>query len=558
MVSLLEIDSCVYDILKDVQSEGLWPSHILVVEVLLKRFSVFNLSQLHPTPIPLLSLLFEIEVKLDLFLTVYAASSRSICTLFDCEVDVVNMLKSFSLPPLIRPTQTNTPTAKCDCNEIMVDDDRQTGDLPPICKSSDESFESFGLGPLDRHPKVMKLFNLYSEPCFKENRLSTVDVLIALIEYRQTITAESRRTSHHDHPPPSHSAGSPNSLFPDADLHQFSSYLTKTKNLKSLASAGVVFSHRSNGRAELLMLRYIEASRESALVNLAKQQLELLGDRKYFNNEHLLKKAISGCGNSSESHQGADDARRLEFELFTASRRGRNSPQQSYKNPSKSTIEPFEAYLTNRVSKEERQQDRGDVDFWSSASYCRPDVQSSDSDVASYGPADLAGLSVLMPWVVHSRVQGAMPPPSGYEGRLSDVLREVGRWGEALVYNFIQTKHPTADVVWVNKDGETRSPYDIVVTLPKDVVATDGTNSSTGSTAGPSTIYIEVKTSRFPDLNVFDLSMCEWEFATCDPYINYHIYRVYNAGDPSRVHMARVVDIKRAIQAGTVRLCLAI
>ena len=72
------------------------------------------------------------------------------------------------------------------------------------------------------------------------------------------------------------------------------------------------------------------------------------------------------------------------------------------------------------------------------------------------------------------------------------------------------------------------------------------------------TTYVEVKTTRFEDLNTFEISLWEWQFATANPKVRYHIYRVFNAGDRYKVRIVVVEDILELITARKVRLCLNI
>jgi hypothetical protein len=98
-----------------------------------------------------------------------------------------------------------------------------------------------------------------------------------------------------------------------------------------------------------------------------------------------------------------------------------------------------------------------------------------------------------------------------------------------------------------------------------------------------------VKTSRFPDLNVFELSLWEWEFANAQPrvwytsycmqlfyhlqihtyihtyiliklhiQVNYHIYRVFNASDPANCRVTILRDVPRLVRERRIKLCLAV
>ena len=75
------------------------------------------------------------------------------------------------------------------------------------------------------------------------------------------------------------------------------------------------------------------------------------------------------------------------------------------------------------------------------------------------------------------------------------------------------------------------------------------------------THFIEVKTTATTDLNVFEISPWEWEFATkavANRRINYHIYRVFGAGDSGSVRVTVVDDLNRALEERRCKLCLAV
>eukprot|EP00041_Stephanoeca_diplocostata_P016699 m.329947 g.329947 ORF g.329947 m.329947 type:complete len:881 (-) comp20454_c0_seq2:450-3092(-) len=120
----------------------------------------------------------------------------------------------------------------------------------------------------------------------------------------------------------------------------------------------------------------------------------------------------------------------------------------------------------------------------------------------------------------------------------------IGRWGEALVYQFLQSYATDCVVSWVNETAETKAPYDITVT------------SRSGEWS--STRFIEVKTTRHANHNVFDLSPFEYNFATKSPPVNYDVYRVYNAGSVEGPRISIVENLARQVTEGSVRLCLAV
>jgi hypothetical protein len=155
--------------------------------------------------------------------------------------------------------------------------------------------------------------------------------------------------------------------------------------------------------------------------------------------------------------------------------------------------------------------------------------------------------------------------------------RAVGRWGEAFVYQLLLQKFPPesgAEINWLNEHEETRAAYDLQITFPGIPVskASNNSSSSSSSTSGHwgephrssrkrETIFVEVKTTSSDHSNTFDLSLQEWEFATravSSSLVNYHIYRVFSAGNSNRVRVHVVEDVLASIEAKQVRLCLTV
>ena len=124
-------------------------------------------------------------------------------------------------------------------------------------------------------------------------------------------------------------------------------------------------------------------------------------------------------------------------------------------------------------------------------------------------------------------------------------VRAVGRWGEALVYNYLLSTRPGWTVTWLNEREESTSFYDIRLESP---VSEPG---------GRRTIFVEVKTTRSRDKNVFEMSPNEWSFAS-RPGMDYRVYRVFAAGDKDNVRLTVVRDPFRSVNERDVALCLAI
>ena len=156
--------------------------------------------------------------------------------------------------------------------------------------------------------------------------------------------------------------------------------------------------------------------------------------------------------------------------------------------------------------------------------------------------------------------------------------RAAGRWGEALVFQYLlATAAPGSKVNWLNLTEESRACYDFIVTAPvrshhaqlvasrthynqesDNNTSTSMNHTTAGSGGRESTEYIEVKSTRFADRNVFEISPNEWQFAAADSRVPYHVYRVFSAGDPQRVRLVIIEDIYRKVTEGRLKLCMAV
>jgi hypothetical protein len=118
--------------------------------------------------------------------------------------------------------------------------------------------------------------------------------------------------------------------------------------------------------------------------------------------------------------------------------------------------------------------------------------------------------------------------------------RAIGRWGEQLVFGMLQKEHPHDTVVWVNEEGETGTPYDVVIS--------DAT--------GKSRHFVEVKTTRTTTKRLFEMSSREWIFAY-EHRGSYSIYRVFGAFQ-SNVSVVRITNPWEMWKDGSISMCISI
>eukprot|EP00434_Breviolum_minutum_P030000 symbB.v1.2.026528.t1/scaffold2658.1/size73733/1 len=148
------------------------------------------------------------------------------------------------------------------------------------------------------------------------------------------------------------------------------------------------------------------------------------------------------------------------------------------------------------------------------------------------------------------------PLPS--ENMLPKEEREkVGRWGEQFVYHYLKQKLESEDagkrVLWVNEIEETGFQYDLRI---EDVC-----KSYFGDLLGPDRVlrvdaYVEVKTSRAKDKQLFEMSYREWIFAQKEGG-KYLIFRVSNAGQED-VELCSITNPFRQWKEMNLGLCLSL
>jgi hypothetical protein len=198
---------------------------------------------------------------------------------------------------------------------------------------------------------------------------------------------------------------------------------------------------------------------------------------------------------------------------------------------------------------------------------------SATGDIYSVENAELQALLPFVPRPTLGPEQGGTGTGAGMDSR------EAGRWGEALVYQYLLAHSARgSNVQWLNQVEESRAAYDFIVTGPgvsaeenaiisasilhhasADHTTERGLATSAGSNVSRvRTEYIEVKTTRFADRNVFEISPNEWQFAAADRRVPYHVYRVFGAGDPGKVRLLVVRDVYSRVVEGTVKLCMAV
>ena len=116
---------------------------------------------------------------------------------------------------------------------------------------------------------------------------------------------------------------------------------------------------------------------------------------------------------------------------------------------------------------------------------------------------------------------------------------EIGRWGEECVYVLLRNIEKESQVIWVNESGESMLPYDIIIK------------------AQDTEIFIEVKTTSTSEKKVLEMSSQEIKYAF-EKQESYHLYRVYNAGNPNNCRVARLRNLASSLDSKAVSLFILI
>lgn len=141
----------------------------------------------------------------------------------------------------------------------------------------------------------------------------------------------------------------------------------------------------------------------------------------------------------------------------------------------------------------------------------------------------------------------------------SGSLYDIGHMGERFVYHYLQHLFPQKEthIQWLNAHEESKAGYDILLDTQKVQAGRNHLGYPITKLTQQS-IFIEVKTTRYVENNVFALSWWEWIFAMKEPRVHYHLYRVFAINSMEHMKIVVLKDLSGLIQQGRVKLCLAI
>lgn len=597
MVTLDQVTSNVAGIVAELTGvHHTWVTMESVVAVLLDRYNIASFDALavgSPFEVPILNLIHELNSKLSLYLDTYVATQTSQDSGFmcykDCEAGALSILRSFSLLPLSHILVSGR--ASCDKNELEIDSDLEPPELEPARKKRrihfPETMCEYGIGSLQMHPLVISVFGSLpiavsnSTPSF----LGRSDILTLLLEFQE--------------------AGGEIASSTNEMCFSASSFGDFVKSLRALTlrEAGVRLIVRPPqgsvrlGQEVTVMFRHVQAWHTSHMKEWKMRQLDIM-QKSAAEQKRVLHSLTSSSAAPvptvalPKGGLAADFCSACVTDLekgggyapsFAKTLSSVKKVLQSQKDLSEAAPQLLTEYLMLHVGSskyrrgkfevkklsEESEDNAADklVPLATPTSFRLLLAQDTGLDFSAGGKGADSGEQVVASYeskksmpnagpneIVNSRtLQGLCTNASwaATQGSASTAssldMREVGRWGEALVFQFLLMQHPRATVTWVNKDAESMACYDIKVEerIP-------------GASDRIKTTFVEVKSSRFDASNVFDISPNEWAFASGTPPIQYDVYRVYNAGRKDCVFLHIVRNLLNSVTEQRVRLCLAV
>lgn len=109
----------------------------------------------------------------------------------------------------------------------------------------------------------------------------------------------------------------------------------------------------------------------------------------------------------------------------------------------------------------------------------------------------------------------------------SEQQQITGRTGEEVAFQYLMKKYGAKQVKWVNEDGETGAPFDMTV------------ENDSGEQE-----FFEVKTTRSPDKDWFEVSAREWEFAQ----VHGDLYTVLRVILPSAEKSVQIIRFSNPVK----------
>lgn len=546
-----------------------------LVEILLNRYSVSNIQSLGFSSfieVPLLKYLYDINRTIHSFISTYHSTSSifsSIQSVADLDKELYSFLESFHFPTISSFQIQPRSIVSIDPNVINIDDDINDPIInDPDMITSDIQYDNvskFGLGAIQCHPLIIHHFQLSN---FNTTySVSSTDVLSLWAQYlsssNQLISSSSSSSSF------------------QFKVSSFISSVLDTYQVANLSDLGIRIA--GDFGPEYQAFSHVINAHHKRWVEFQKRELSQLQKTTYDTT------CISTATSSKRQKQGISEVSKplvIDDTIQNTTSIINSNQITSDQTESSSNVDecaPYEGRMFTQSQdtaiRIEIPSDDSNTDTVNlitvsttiSTSVLNTKSNSSNGLIEDENSHNLITIdSILLQPLAQSMAQyevliNKSDTHSTSNNHTIDKLKLIGRWGEALVYHHLVTAAAATTVTkcdgcpksstnnknivtveWMNQVAETKACYDLIVTRMDTI------------TGRAYRHYIEVKSTRYNDNNVFEISLREYEFAMGLPRVQYSIYRVFNAGDINKVRIVIIPDLYSFISQQKVKLCVAL
>lgn len=484
--------------------------------------------------------LFDICQKIDAFLRSYL-TLNPIVTLLDLDADLSTCLRSYCMPSLAE--------LRHNPEEISLDAEGDEAKCPQL----EKGFESFGLGPILLHPHVLPIFRKSSS-----RAITASSVISCLSKFGGAAERFEQHLAQQHNVQDIHSEL--NVSIDAAGLKIYTGIMLQAQEASTKRLAEAVEGREKCSCEEASTRTVIKLKSRRLKIPSRNKTVALMLDKCRF----MLSSAYSPSftklkGVVRQLELKSEQVLDVVTEYLMLHMGSRKYRQAQYE----AEIETPSGRVVHELSKDTREEP---------GKSCKRKKPAVSAPVQPEAPAQGVRQEYAMQYLSNTDVTIEVPNtklasivPSIAAVEIQNT-RGVGRWGEALVYQYLLREYRDYSVEWLNEKAESRTAYDIKLTskLTNSLKSTrfiEGKNMRACVHAQVrflNAISI-VKTTRYSDKNAFEISLNEWEFMSDRAgSIHYDIYRVYNAYDRANVSIAIIRDVYKCVKENKVHLCLAI
>ena len=426
-----------------------------------------------------------------------------VVSLLDLEIELLIFLKTFNLTKL----DDQTETLHKDANEIDLHEESNTYVISTSC----DKFSDYGLGQLLSHPILKRFFP------------SEIVEKISLSKYYKILAQYSHNTSDFNH----------------LEISDFASYLASKHNVECINQLGLIIL--GDLKEDLLVLRHVKSSRYISIeknhnTNTNSSHINGNDSPEPFNYKvrmnapseevsrllDVCKKITAGKGKPSKSR------------ILTAIDEFYTNDETTV-NKKKVVLESVAEYLLLYLGSSKYRKTIVKIETFDNLSSDKEGFKLEGISTTS-SSLNNVGFDAFNAFEKDDKVEKYIPNSNINNGCTNYKVRvdldqynflfpnplskidfnnnySIGRYGEAIVYQYLMYTQPNKQITWLNSDSESNAYYDIKIFSEFETLK--------------STRFIEVKTTLYSKKHIFQISPWEYEFIVQHPRPNYDIYRVY-------------------------------